>query len=70
MKTIVTLAVALIALDLAACSSGAGFGRAGGLATYDEIKAAQKACADKGGHLQLQKNGDAQFLDDYACEKK
>ncbi|MBL8556932.1 MAG: hypothetical protein JNL41_21855 [Phenylobacterium sp.] len=66
----ITLAVAIAALAQAACGGGAGFGRAGGLATYDEIKAAQKACADKGGHLQLQKNGDAQFLDDYACEKK
>jgi hypothetical protein len=62
-------AFALIAaLALTACG-GAGFGKAGGLATYDEIKAAQKACAEKGGTLRLQKNGDAQYLDDYACEK-
>jgi len=57
-------------LGLAACAnSGAGFGHAGGIATYDEIKAAQEACAAKGGALKLQKNGDAQYLDDYACEK-
>ncbi|MBL8773665.1 MAG: hypothetical protein JNK30_19930 [Phenylobacterium sp.] len=63
-------AFALIAaLALTACSGGAGFGKAGGLATYDEIKAAQRACADKGGALKLQRNGDAQYLDDYACEK-
>ena len=58
------------ALILTACSTGAGFGRSGGIATYDDIKAAQKACAEKGGTLRLQKNGDAQYLDDYACEKK
>ena len=43
--------------------------QSGGVATYDDIKAAQAACAAKGGTLRLQKNGDAQFLDDYACEK-
>ena len=67
-RIIATAALALIALDLAACG-GAGFGKSGGIATYDEIKAAQKACAEKGGTLRLQKNGDAQYLDDYACEK-
>jgi hypothetical protein len=58
------------ALALAACASGAGFGQSGGIATYDDLKAAQTACAEKGGTLRLQKNGDPQFLDDYACEKK
>ena len=58
------------ALALGACSGGAGFGKSGGVATYDDIKAAQQACAEKGGTLRLQRNGDAQFLDDYACEKK
>ena len=29
-----------------------------------------EACAAKGGSLKLQKNGDPQFPDDYACEKK
>jgi hypothetical protein len=64
-RTLVILAV----LTLTACASGAGFGRSGGIATYDDLKAAQKACAEKGGTLRLQKNGDVQFLDDYACEK-
>ncbi|MEW5687582.1 MAG: hypothetical protein AB1942_21935 [Pseudomonadota bacterium] len=59
----------LAALALTACATGAGFGKSGGLATYDDLKSAQKACADKGGTLRLQKNGDAKFLDDYACEK-
>jgi hypothetical protein len=62
--------VILAAISLSACASGAGFGKSGGIATYDDLKAAQKACADKGGTLKLQKNGDVQYLDDYACEKK
>ena len=57
------------ALALSACSSGVGFGSNGGTATYDDIKAANVACAAKGGKLRLQKNGDPQYLDDYACEK-
>ena len=61
--------VILAALMLTACATGAGFGQSGGVATYDDLKAAQKACADKGGSLKLQRNGDPQFLDDYACEK-
>lgn len=64
-----TLAI-LAAFALTACASGAGFGRSGGIATYDDLKAAQQACAAKGGSLKLQKNGDVQYLDDYACEKK
>ena len=36
------------AFALCACSSGAGFGQSGGVATYDDIKAAQAACAAKG----------------------
>ena len=64
------LPILFAALALGACSGGAGFGHSGGVATYDDIKAAEQACAAKGGHLRLQKNGDAQYLDDYACEKK
>jgi hypothetical protein len=64
------LLILIAALGLSACASGAGFGRSGGVATYDDLKAAQKTCADKGGSLKLQKNGDVQFLGDYACEKK
>jgi hypothetical protein len=64
-----TLAI-LVTFALTACASGAGFGKSGGVATYDDLKAAQEACAAKGGTLRLQKNGDVQFLDDYACEKK
>lgn len=60
----------IAALALSACAGGVGFGQSNGIATYDDLKAAQQACAGKGGTLRLQKNGDAQYLDDYACEKK
>ncbi|MFZ5719985.1 MAG: hypothetical protein ACOY5Y_11050 [Pseudomonadota bacterium] len=66
MKAVVILA----ALGLSACMGSAGFGQAGGLATYDEIKAAQADCAAKGGALKLQRNGDPKYLHDYACEKE
>jgi len=62
-------AVIVMAAALAGCMSGVGSGRNGGIATYDDLKAATQACAAKGGHLKLQKNGDAQYLEDYACEK-
>jgi hypothetical protein len=65
------LLILAAAFGLAACSTGSvGFGKSGGVATYDDLKAAQKACEAKGGQLRLQRNGDAQYLDDYACEKK
>ncbi len=54
---------------LSACAGGVGNGRSIGVATYDDLKVAQQACAAKGGHLKLQKNGNVQYLDDYACEK-
>ena len=66
MKAVVA-SLALVSLN--ACAGGAGFGKSGGIATYDDLKAAQEACAAKGGTLKLQKNGDVQYLDDYACEK-
>ncbi|WP_293682903.1 hypothetical protein [uncultured Phenylobacterium sp.] len=57
------------ALMLSACMSGVGSGNSAGLATYDDLKAAQQACATKGGKLELKRNGDASYLPDYACEK-
>jgi hypothetical protein len=66
MRTALILA---IGLALSACASGVGNGRNGGIATYDDLKEAQAKCAAKGGTLRLQKNGDVQYLDDYACEK-
>ena len=64
-----TMLLAIAAVSLSACGGGVGFGRSIGVATYDDLKAAQQACAAKGGTLKLQKNGDPQYLDDYACEK-
>ena len=59
----------IAAFALTACESSAGFGRSAGIATYDDLKKAHETCAANGGSLKLQKNGDPQFLDDYACEK-
>ena len=59
-----------LVLALSACAGGVGNGRSGGVATYDDLKAAQQKCAAKGGSMKLQKNGDAHYLGDYACEKK
>ena len=59
-----------LTLALSACAGGVGNGRSGGVATYDDLKAAQQKCAASGGAMKLQKNGDAHYLDDYACEKK
>ena len=59
-----------LTLALSACAGGVGNGRSGGVATYDDLKAAQQKCAASGGSMKLQKNGDAHYLDDYACEKK
>ena len=64
------LAFISLALGLAACAGGIDTMRDGGVATYDSIKAATEACAAKGGQLRLKRNGDAQYLDDYACERK
>jgi hypothetical protein len=64
-------AIAAAAGALCACSSmGVGAGHSGGIATYDDLKAATADCAAKGGQLKLQRNGDPQYLEDYACEKK
>lgn len=65
-----TLPILIAALALGACMGGVGNGKSGGLATYDDLKVAQQKCASHGGHLKLQKNGNVQYLDDYACEKK
>ena len=55
-------------LALAACNS-VGTGQNAGIATYDDLKAATEKCAAKGGTLKLKRNGDVQYLEDYACEK-
>ena len=58
----------VVTLALSACGS-VGAGHNGGIATYDDLKSAKDACAAKGGTLKLQRNGDPQYLEDYACEK-
>ena len=58
-----------LAAAVSGCMGGVGAGASGGIATYDDLKAAQQTCAAKGGVMKLKKNGNAQYLDDYACEK-
>ncbi len=57
----------LAVLVLAACSS---LQVEGGVATYDALKKATDQCAAGGGTLRLKKEGDSQYLEDYACERK
>jgi len=56
------------ALSLVACASSS-VQPAGGYASYDALKVATEACASKGGHLVLLRNGDARDISDYTCEK-
>jgi hypothetical protein len=54
-------------LALGACASAAPDG---GVANYDALKKAHTDCTAKGGTLVLQKNGDPEYIGDYACERK
>jgi hypothetical protein len=59
--------LAMIALlALGACETSAN---EGGVADYDALRKASQACQAEGGHLVLQKNGDPENIQDYACEK-
>jgi hypothetical protein len=58
---------ALSLLALGACASGQPDG---GVANYDALKKAHTDCAAKGGTLVLQRNGDPEYIGDYACERK
>jgi hypothetical protein len=58
----------VLALTGAACASSGS--PEGGVATYDAIKAAQSACAARGGTLTLARNGDSQVLSDWTCKRK
>jgi hypothetical protein len=60
-------AMALIAL--AGCGT-TGMNRDGGFATYDALRAGQAQCAAKGEHFKLKRNGDPQYIGDYACERQ
>ena len=66
MRTLPILAAGA-ALALTGCLSAATQ-RDGGVATYDAIKAAQQACEAKGKVFRLKRNGNAQYLEDYACQ--
>ena len=66
---VMMLDVDFAALSFAACMGGMGSGNNAGVATYDDLKLATQACAAKGGELKLKRNGDPQYLEDYACEK-
>jgi hypothetical protein len=59
----------IAALALSGCISEVTQ-RDGGVATYDAIRAAQKDCESKGKVYRLKRNGNAQYLEDYACENK
>ena len=59
-----------LGLALAGCANTIDTMRDGGVASYDAIKAATETCAAEGGTLRLKRNGDAQYLEDYACERK
>jgi hypothetical protein len=57
-----------LTLLLGACAEGEQ--TPGGVANYDALKRATDACVAKGGTLTLKKEGDSQYLEDYACERK
>ena len=61
--------VLVAAMALSGCMSGFTQ-RDGGVATYDAIKAASKDCEAKGKVFRLKRNGNAQYLEDYACENE
>jgi hypothetical protein len=69
LRNALILGVVLAVAGCGSVSSGVGSGHNGGIATYDDLKEAQQSCAAKGGHMKLKRNGDPQYLEDYACEK-
>ena len=62
-----TAAIPLIALTLGACAGAPT--RDGGVATLDALRDAQAACAKRGLTLKLKPEGDAQYIDAYACQR-
>jgi hypothetical protein len=60
-------AILIACLGLTACAEG---GPTGGVANYDALRSATTTCTAKGGKLVLQKNGDPEYIGDYACERK
>ena len=64
MRTILPM---LAALGLSACAMA---GANGDVATYDTLKVARSACAEKGEELVLKTAGNAQRLSAYECKRK
>jgi hypothetical protein len=63
--------VIVAALLLAACASGPGVSMgAGGVASYDALKAARDACVARGGELKLDRLGNSQRMSSYSCKRK
>lgn len=62
------LAISLFALSLGACAGGPT--RDEGVATLDALRDAQAACAARGLTMKLKTEGDPQYIDAYACERK
>jgi len=61
-------ALAILAfLALTACETPSN---EGGVADYDALRKASQACEAQGGHLVLKSGGDAEYIEDYACERK
>lgn len=60
-------AILVLGLAVSACASATPDG---GVANYDALKKAHADCVAKGGTLVLQKNGDPEYIGDYACERK
>ena len=57
----------ILSLAVTACATG---GQVGGVATYDALQRMQADCAAKGMTLRLRTEGNAQYIDEYACERK
>jgi hypothetical protein len=65
MSRLVPALIGLLALT--ACAGG---GRDEGVATLDALSDFQKACATRGGTMQLKPEGDPTSIDAYACVRK
>ena len=63
-----TLAIASV-LALSACASAPGGESVGGVATYDNLKAARTTCEAKGEKLVLKSEGDPQRMAAYECKR-
>jgi putative hemolysin len=65
-----SILIVMGALALTACADADGPQPQGGIANYDSLRAAAKACEAQGGTLELSKGGDPENISDYACKRK